>query len=322
MKRILITNLFSLWILLLFGQPQIKWDTTYFDCGQITQWTEVKKEFGFCNIGTETLIISDAETYQYGPKVSYPQELILPGKRGVVTFYYDTRFIEKFDECITVNSNSKSGGFGYRVLRVKGEVVLPRTTIKVDKKEKDIGNLLFGDVAIVQFEITNTGIENLHLRFIGRLYQEIDLLRSYTLSKDSVDKEGKEDGCKPDETIQLTFLIKNVYGNSGQFEHNLLFKYNSHDTLILKINGLFIGSPGKKILYEDDYVLFYERDKLIKAEYYAEDGELRWEAFFEGAYCVHKKLYCWGMKERELENEFFYKNGKLINTKYEIEYFD
>jgi hypothetical protein len=150
-------------------------------------------------------------------------------------------------------------------------------------------------------------------------YPENDLLWCIIQSKDTVGKEYKNyDKYKydayyyPNETILVTILIKNVYGNTGQFERNLTFGGSLQDTLVLKIKGQFTGKPNKPILYEGRNVLFYEEDKLVKSQVFEDKGNVGIEYFFDGSYCIRSKWYNW--RKNEI-TEYFYKNGILIDTK-------
>ena len=88
MKKTFVTIIFLLWTILLFGQPEIKFDTTVFDHGQIIEGSgTVKGEFHFTNTGTEPLIIHRAHsTGGFVVVHTYPKEPILSGERGVIIF--------------------------------------------------------------------------------------------------------------------------------------------------------------------------------------------------------------------------------------------
>jgi hypothetical protein len=126
------------------------------------------------------------------------------------------------------------------------------------------------------------------------------------------------------ETVKVTVLLKNVYGNTGKFSRELMFLYNSHDTLILKIKGNYSGNTIKpKIVFGDNrlgtIVYYYKNDKLIKREQFGSGGKLSREDFFEGSNCIHQKVYHWHLDT--LTSESFYKEGKLVDRKfYKIEY--
>jgi len=307
MKKIFTITTFLLWTIFLFGQPQIKFDTTSFDLGQIVQGSRVNKEIYFTNTGTEPLIIQRVATGDGGTMATCPRETILPGEKGVIIFHAVTNGrIGTFNRGISITSNS---ALSPPYVSVKGEIVYPKTTIKVDDKEKNIGKLHFGNVDTVQFTVINTGNEKLHIRFQGMYdYSECDLLRCEIQNKDVVGKAYSIKDYYPSDTIWVKMLIKNVYGNVGKIERNLIFIYNSHDTLEFKIKGQFIGKPNSQIIYEGHSVFFYNEDKLVKRQEFYEDGRMVREEFFEGAYCIHSIYYSWN-------KEKFYKNGVLIDDR-------
>lgn len=316
-KILLIIILFLSDINSTFGQAQIKFDTTTIDFGQIFQCREFRREIHFTNIGKEPLFIYKVYGSDGGALIKYNREPIMPSDSGVITFIYDTEIIGKFIRTFSIYSNSQESGNDVTLIKVKGEVVWKKTTIIIDNKEKDIGQLNYGDVDTVQFIIKNTGNENLHIHFNRLDYSESDLLRCQFQLMDSM-SEGllnfSSTGLyRPEDIILVTVLIKNVYGNTGQFERNLFIGYNSNDTLFLKIKGQFVGLVDKKIIYEGSNVMFYENNRLVKKQDISENGKLRREYFFDGSYCVHILQYHW--YKNNVIAEYFYNNGKLIDSK-------
>lgn len=316
MKTIYSTTALILWTALFFGQAQIKYETALLDYGQVLEGSEGKREIHFTNIGSEPLIIINAVTGDGGSMATFPKEPIAPGKNGIIIFYYDTKRVGKFEKCISISSNATPASMGCAI-RAIGEVVWHKTIVKTNLNEKNIGNLNFGDVDTVQFEITNIGKEKLHLSRITS--PGIDLLWYQILSKDSIEKNYKyyinprDLFYSPSETVQITALIKNVYGNIGKYEKSIALGYNSHDTLLFKITSNFIGKPDKKKIYETNSLLIYNNDKLLKIEYNLGDGKLVKEDFFDGYYLTHSKYY--DFYTMEIKEEYFYKNGILINSK-------
>ncbi|MDR2206804.1 MAG: DUF1573 domain-containing protein [Flavobacteriaceae bacterium] len=313
-----ITTAFLFGITFLFAQPEIKFDETIYDYGEKVEGTNREGIFYFTNTGTEPLIINRAQT-SGGPLIArFSKDPVLPGKTGSITFIYDTHQIGRIAKTIMVYSNAKSSP---QTLHVKGEIVRRKTTIEIDNAEKDIGRLNFGDVDTVQFTIKNTGNEKLYIRFNDYHYPESDLLRVTIQSKDSIGKEYKEKYkydayYYPDETVLVTLLIKNIYGNTGAFERNLIFNYNSHDTIQVKIKGQFIGIPNKPIIYEGQNVFFYTKGKLSKKQefpQFSNNDSVFQEDFFEGSYCVLSRRYHW--RKNEVTAEYFYKNGVLTDEK-------
>ncbi|MDL2312968.1 DUF1573 domain-containing protein [Bacteroidales bacterium OttesenSCG-928-B11] len=254
----------------------------------------------FTNIGTEPLIIIYAYHSSGSGVTSFSREPVLPGERGVIDVVRTTkdRSVGKFSSTIRVKSNALSS---FVNLQDKGEIIYPWTTLEVDCKEKNIGELEFGNVDTVQCFVSNTGDNELHIEFYWRNYPETDLLQCKIQPLDTIQKDYK-----------ITLLIKNVYGNTGQFERNLIFTCNTHDTLTFKIKGEFTGSPTKRIIYEGDEenynIFFYDKGKLIKRQKFSHNGRMTCEDFFEASYCT-RSVNC------VINHEYFYRNGILTDIK-------
>ena len=312
MKKIFTTIAFILfWKICLFGQPEIKFDTTVFDFGQIVKESKAESVFYFTNIGTEPLIITSARTSGGGLVPGYRSEkAIQPGEKDSIIFKYDSGRIGIINKSVTVESNSKLSPTIY--LMVNGEVIYPKTTVKVDCKEKDIGQLKFGNVDSVQFIITNTGNGKLYIGGFQRWnYHENDILWCKIQSKNGIGN--RYSGFNPGEVILITVLIRNIYGNTGEFERNLSFGDNC--PFSLKIKGKFTGEPDRNVIYEGNSVFFYSEDKLVKRQVLEFNGLMIQEDFFDASYCIHVIKYDdygeWISKSTEL----FYKNGVLIEEK-------
>ncbi len=85
----------------LFSQAEVKFDTLQFDLGQIIEGgSNLKKNIYFTNIGNEPLIITQASTGDGGSMATWDREPILPGKKGKITFIYDTKRIGFFSKSI------------------------------------------------------------------------------------------------------------------------------------------------------------------------------------------------------------------------------
>lgn len=310
MKRTSITICFLFCAILFFAQPRIKYDTAYFDYGQIVETGTLKKEFPFTNIGNEPLVISRAYTGDGGSYAEFPKEPIAPGKKGIITFIYNGSRVGPIHKNISLNSNA----YGPTDIKVRGEIIYRKTKIEVDSLEKNIGTINFKCLDSIKFQLTNIGSEKLHLDYGKYDYPEADMFYCNMKSKDSLQKKQKyssENVFVQGERVMVTVLLRNVYGNTGAFERKLFLVYNSHDTLTLKIKGFYAGKQPewRNKVFEESSVLFYENDKLVKREIYNGDGELKQEDFFEGSYIVRSKRYGYYPGEK------FYKKGVLISHK-------
>lgn len=312
-KTILLVIILTIELNISLSQPVIKFDFTEFDYGQIVEGSEVRKEFWFTNEGTEPLIINSVKTSDGGSMANWSKEAVAPGGKGFITFIYNTNRIGGFNKVATVNCNSSKSNF---YLRIKGDVILKKTIIKVSKVKIDAGKINFGDADTVSFEITNIGKEKLYIysSFIEQDYKEADIFCYNILAKYNSDSTRKNaEYYEPNETIQINIVLRNIYGNTGSFERNIIFTYNSHDTLNLTIKGEYLGRSQKNIIFETDCVFNYEDGKLTKRIFYSDNGKIRREDFFSNSYCTHTKEYHWN--KDILLNEKFYKKGKLIETK-------
>ncbi|MDR0873334.1 MAG: DUF1573 domain-containing protein [Prevotellaceae bacterium] len=133
MKKIVATIPFLLWSIFLFGQAEIKFDTTVCDYGRIVVGNKAEGEFHFTNIGTEPLIFFGAYNSNGGGTTNFPKK-ILPGERGVITVSQITKGRPGLHQStITVKTNSLLSPT--TCLTVKGEFILPRTD---DCEEEDV----------------------------------------------------------------------------------------------------------------------------------------------------------------------------------------
>lgn len=100
-------------------------ETDVVDYGTIEQAADGVREFKFKNTGKEPLIISNA-TGSCGCTVpTWPHEPILPGKTAVISVKYDTKRLGAINKSVTVTSNATEAT---KVLRIKGNIVAPKTT--------------------------------------------------------------------------------------------------------------------------------------------------------------------------------------------------
>ncbi len=317
MKKIALTVFFSLMINVLTAQSVIQFEHDIVEVGQLVEGQNFAKEIPVKNIGTDSLVIQYARSGGGGAMGNAPRKPIPPGGTGIVQFTYHTAgrlgvFQKRID---LISKGMIIGGFS-----VKGEVVRPRTTIAIDRREKNVRALAFGEVDSVTVEITNTGAERLYIGWIDAP-QDVDIIRVKTHSTDdSLKKDIYELNvvASSNKKIKITVWVKNVYGNVGPFERKLFFKSNvehpgTHDTLVLTLKGKYQGAPLQKKIFEGGDVFFYDQDKLIKRAFYTEKRILQREDFYEGTYCVRSlQYYSEYSQKKGVEMESFYKKGKLI----------
>ena len=72
------------------GIAEIKFDTTFYDFGNLTQGEAVVYTFKFTNIGTADLVINDAFSSCGCTVPNYSKEPISPGKEGKVEIRFDS----------------------------------------------------------------------------------------------------------------------------------------------------------------------------------------------------------------------------------------
>ncbi|HTL81588.1 MAG TPA: DUF1573 domain-containing protein, partial [Bacteroidia bacterium] len=71
-------------------KPLLKFDTTTFDFGSVVRGAYLCHEYHFMNNGTDTLIITEVHGSSNADFAEYPKEPILPGKSGIIKYYYTT----------------------------------------------------------------------------------------------------------------------------------------------------------------------------------------------------------------------------------------
>jgi hypothetical protein len=103
----------------------INFDTDVVDYGTIEQGADGMREFKFKNTGKEPLIISNA-TGSCGCTVpTWPKEPIKPGESSSIKVKYDTKRLGAINKSVTITSNATEAT---KVLRIKGNVIAPKTT--------------------------------------------------------------------------------------------------------------------------------------------------------------------------------------------------
>lgn len=320
MKKKLLAGLCCLCIELICSQAEMSFDTLEYDFGKITENSgNLHKDIFFTNTGKDPLVIHRATTGDGGSMAVWPREPIPPGARGKITFVYDTKRIGPFQKTIWIQSNALNP---QTTIRTKGEVIFRRTLVKACTESIPLGKIVFDSIRTFEFTVQNTGEHPLHLRFDSYNYPESDLLSLSIKDGDSKDKKGNT--FEPGETVRIKGLIKNYYGNSGDFERELNLIYNSYDTLRIILSGSFKGIPPKNKITHGDLqsgltVFHYNGGKLISRKKYSMNDHLSEERFFKDGACTQIVQYHWpdGVKQREL----FFSGGKLVEEKrYPVSY--
>ena len=104
--------------------PQISFNGTHQDMGQIVQGTKVTREFTFTNTGGSALVLSDVRG-SCGCTVGreWPKHPIKPGETGTIEVVFDSEGRSgRQDKTITVVANTTPPS---TVLTISGEVIGP-----------------------------------------------------------------------------------------------------------------------------------------------------------------------------------------------------
>lgn len=305
------------------AQPKIQFDTTIYDFGSVVESNEsFKAKFWFTNIGTEPLVIGRVQTSGGGlASGGWPKEPVLPGKRDFIILQYYGRRIGPINKTATVTTNALNDN-GTIILRVKGEVLLKKTSIKVDKDEGYIGTIPFGEVDTISFIVTNIGNEPLHFNFLRSYPDPVIDLFYIRLSPHSFINSNKlllekqnygEIVAEPNEMIQVQICLRNNHGNIGQLERYLYFKYNSHDTLKYTVKTNYIGQPLKSTIYEQNCLYEYKEGRLKRRTSYNMNGTIRQIDNFQDGHLIHSIMY--DIPYNGDETECLYKNDLIMERK-------
>lgn len=99
--------------------PEITFEKTVHDYGQIYQNDNGECEFQFKNTGKEDLILTNCRSSCGCTVPEWPKEPIAPGKKGVIKVKYNTGRLGVISKSVTVESNATNN----RVeLRIQGNV--------------------------------------------------------------------------------------------------------------------------------------------------------------------------------------------------------
>lgn len=103
--------------------PEMTFETTEVDYGEIEQDSEPLRVFHFTNTGNEPLQIKNAKGSCGCTVPTWPKEPIFPGESGTIEVRYDTKRLGKFAKRVTITTNEGTGEEGnQRVLTIKGNV--------------------------------------------------------------------------------------------------------------------------------------------------------------------------------------------------------
>ena len=101
--------------------PEITFEETVFDYGEIMLNGDGTHEFEFTNTGNEPLILSRPRSSCGCTVPTWPRQPILPGDKEKIKVTYNTNRAGAFNKSVTILSNAKNSSSV--VLRIKGKVV-------------------------------------------------------------------------------------------------------------------------------------------------------------------------------------------------------
>ncbi len=103
--------------------PEMTFESTEVDYGEIEQGSDPLRVFNFVNTGNEPLQIKNAKGSCGCTVPQWPKEPIFPGESGKIEVRYDTKRVGKFVKRVTITTNEGDGESGnQRVLTIKGKV--------------------------------------------------------------------------------------------------------------------------------------------------------------------------------------------------------
>lgn len=101
------------------NEPEIKFEKTVHDYGNILKGDDGTCEFKFTNEGKTDLILTNVRSSCGCTVPSWPREPLAPGQSSVIKVKYNTQRIGLISKSITVESNAINNRV---VLRIKGNV--------------------------------------------------------------------------------------------------------------------------------------------------------------------------------------------------------
>lgn len=99
--------------------PEIFFEKTVHDYGEIKKESDGTCEFVFKNTGKEPLVLSNVQSSCGCTVPTWPKEPVLSGKSAMIKVVYDTKRMGIISKTITVTSNAKTSPV---VLTIKGVV--------------------------------------------------------------------------------------------------------------------------------------------------------------------------------------------------------
>lgn len=300
--KVIYTISLLFWLAFAFCQPEIKFDFTEYDFGNVTEKRngDFTVKFWFTNVGDKPLTITQARGSGGGEIASWSKEPILPGKKDCINVSYYGRRVGFFNKPITVYSNAKNNNL--TVLRIKGRVLLRETTINVDQTTIQLDSVAFGTLDSASFVVTNTGKVPLHFDNLSMFPDPNVDLFSIRLSLYDANGKTKKTTEEPrygeivadsGESIHIQLYLRNIYGNIGSIERNLYFTYNSLDTLKTTIKTKYVGNPYKNPVYEANTRFDYMNEKLIRCTIFNSDKTIREITNFQNGHPISTLQYNW-----------------------------
>lgn len=257
------------------------------------------------NTGNEPLIISRARTGDGGSMANYNRNPVMPGDSGIVEFIYDTKRIGPINRSMYIESNG-----GRQVIRFKGVVVYQPTEIFIENPVIELGDIQFGETAKATFFFKNSGQYPLAISSNVLEYFENDLTFVKFTLPDAREKKNYNHHYPPGTRLQGTIVLHNTYGNTGPFEREIKFIYNSVDTMIVKVRGNYIGSPWKNNFITEKSQLFYQNNQLYKKETYNNTGDIIKVMNYSRGYCT-KVSTKW---DGELKMLYTLNEGRIMSS--------
>ena len=128
MKKMLLSTVLTVSLLLSFSQPKIQFDKTTHDFGNVPQeGGSVTGRFEFSNVGDSILTLTNVKASCGCTTPSYTKEPIPPGGRGFIDATYRPSGAAPFTKTITVTTNEPENN--KTTLFIKGTVVARPPTV-------------------------------------------------------------------------------------------------------------------------------------------------------------------------------------------------
>ncbi|MBT7825648.1 MAG: DUF1573 domain-containing protein [Bacteroidetes bacterium] len=173
MKRILLIStilLFSVsWV---FCQPNIKFDETDHDFGDVIVNTYPKTTFKFSNIGDQPLVITNVKTSCGCTTPKWPKDSIMPGGTGEIEVVFNSRGYKnrKFAKSVIVSYNRDNGGNAKaEVLYIHGKVIpkikeIKQYPLQISSNSIDFDIMKIGKKKEMTIELKNSGDSIIHIK--------------------------------------------------------------------------------------------------------------------------------------------------------------